>query len=188
MAKPRGTKVELISCVKISTGLVKGCQSRKGNAGQWWQWCVTTELTNSGIGISEVRSLPGLDFTQDQTGIGRVASDFSGRTCLPWKKQPARGGKCNEPAHRWWAGKMLLVGMISKSAPPSVLSFQSLNTYHLIPHISNFSLLFFLGLIWVRCHLFFLTFRLPFWRRDTIWQFIWWQFPQFYIELGIFRF
>jgi len=24
--------------------------------------------------------------------MGRVASDFSGRTCLPWKNQPARGG------------------------------------------------------------------------------------------------
>jgi len=94
-------------------------QANDANAGQWWQWCVTAELTNSGIGISEVRSLPSLDIT------GLVASpltfDFPVRTCLPWKKQPARGVKCNEPAHRWWAGKMLLVGMISKSAPPSAL-------------------------------------------------------------------
>ena len=55
--------------------------------------------------------------------MGRVASDFSGRTCLPWKNQPARGGKCNERAHRWWAGKMLIVGMISKSAPPSEVTY-----------------------------------------------------------------
>ena len=53
-------------------------------------------------------------------GMGRVDSDFSGRTCLAWKQQPARGGKCNEPAHTWPAGKMLFMGIISKSAPPSV--------------------------------------------------------------------
>jgi len=33
-------------------------------------------------------------------------------------------GKCNEPAHRWWAGKMLFVGMISKSAPPSEMTVE----------------------------------------------------------------
>jgi len=57
------------------------------------------ELTNSAIGISEVRSLPGLDITG--WAASPLTFDCSGRTCLPCKKQPARGGKCNEPAHRW---------------------------------------------------------------------------------------
>jgi len=48
---------------KISTGFVKGCQSWKGNAGRWWQRCVTADLTDFGIGISEVRSLCGVDIT-----------------------------------------------------------------------------------------------------------------------------
>ena len=67
---------------------VKGCQSWKGNAGLWWQWCVTAELTNSGIGISEV--WPSRSRYQ---GIGHVASDFSGRTCMPWKKATSSWGK-----------------------------------------------------------------------------------------------
>jgi len=49
-------------------------------------------------------------------GNGRITPDFFGRTCLPRNKQVARGGKCIEPAHRWWAGKMLFVVMIWKSA------------------------------------------------------------------------
>ena len=78
-------------CVPAVLGALPVCwlwtnkkKSEKGNAGWWWQRCVTAELTDFGIRISEVRSLCGV-------GIGRVASDFCGRTCLSWKKQPARG-------------------------------------------------------------------------------------------------
>ena len=38
-------------------------------------------------------------------GIGRFASNIPGRAGLPLKEQRAHGGKRNEPAHRWWAGK-----------------------------------------------------------------------------------
>ena len=59
---------------------------------------VTAELTDFGIGFPEVRSLCGVDITG---WAASLPSDFSGRTCLLWKKQPARGGKCNERAHMW---------------------------------------------------------------------------------------
>ena len=86
--KHQGTKVELISSVKISTGFVKGCQSRKGNAGWWWQWCVTAELTNSGIRISEVRSLPGLDIT----GLAASPLTFPGGLACHGRSNQLVGG------------------------------------------------------------------------------------------------
>jgi len=101
------------SSVKISTGFAKGCQSRQGNAGWWWQWFVTAELTNSGIGISEVCSLPDLDIT----GLAASPLTFPGGLACHGRSNQLVGGNVMSQL----TGKMLFVGMISKSAPPSAV-------------------------------------------------------------------
>jgi len=63
-------------------------QSQEGNAGQWWQWCVTAEFTNSGIGISEVRSLPGLD----TTGLATSPLTFPGGLACHGRSNQLVGG------------------------------------------------------------------------------------------------
>ena len=73
MVKHRGTKVELISSVKTISFFVKQCQS---------------ELTNSGIGISEVRSLPGLDIT----GLAASPLTFPGGLACHGRSNQLVGG------------------------------------------------------------------------------------------------
>ena len=81
-------KAELICSAKISISSVKGCQSRKDNAGRWWQRCVTAEPTDFGIGISEVRSLCGVDIT----GWAASLVTFPGGLACHWRINHLVGG------------------------------------------------------------------------------------------------
>ena len=89
------------------------CSISEGNAGRWWQGGVTAELTHSSFGISEVRSLPGVDTTGLATSLPTLSVGLAchGRSSEHvGEKQMSLG-----------TGGILFVGMISKSAPPSEL-------------------------------------------------------------------
>jgi len=60
----------------------------EGNAGRWWRGGVMTKLTDSGLGISEVRSLPGLDTTGLAVSLPTL---LVGLACCHWKSSEHLG-------------------------------------------------------------------------------------------------
>ena len=62
--KPRGTKVEASSIVKIGTSLQKSFQSWPSKNSRKWRGGVTAELTDITFGIRKLCDLPGFDISE----------------------------------------------------------------------------------------------------------------------------
>jgi len=87
----------------------------EGNAGSWWRGGVTTKLTDSSFGISEVHSLCGVD----TTGLAVLLPKLPvGLACHGSSSEHV--GKTEISL---LTGDILFVAMISKSAPWSKFEF-----------------------------------------------------------------